>query len=1435
MQGIDFSRIRGHDGSQHKGFEDLVCLLASRSKPENAREFVPKDGTGGDAGVECYWKLNDGSEHVWQAKYFIDRLKKTHWNQVSRSVETALNKHPKLTRYYVCFPIDRTDIRRVNRNGKPVLSELDRWNHYVTKWTALAANKSMEVEFVFWGKLQITSLILQSDPGNLANLTNYWFGATDSTSDAWPHRRFPTNLVDREVKKATDTLRKSRFFPEFDRVRASLILARKLAEGDLIGGTDEVRSHALAWCVRLLARNEELDKAKKYLDLAKELGTSEEIGIAEAFVASQKEDESTALSKLEDIKSTSSRSAAFMIVTNHRGQQKALDWLESTKTKVTELDTDGKYHLLKTHLELGNWVSAQKVAEALTEDDMGCAPILHHMSAVTHLLKAVPNELASSVSKHPPVTMAGIFTLAGDAAAIAARRRARHNFSRAADIAFQLGCPQIATKDDMYAIWLEVMDPDESEEGRNRLEAKLCDTNAALHYVLYGVAFNLNLDTEAIERQINRQIELNGGVPFEAAIARYALAYKQETSEACANYIATYRDELAVHFEEKSIHWMLIEIYASAALPGRAKDILDEMIASGLSDSEERRIRSIISEAEGANPVKSREAVFKETDSLSDLAILVSELYDNEDWDGVCKYGTILFERTSTVTDAERIGLALYNTQQYERLKKFLESNVTLLPQSTQLRMLHCLSLYYEGELLEARSKLEELKDIWDHPYCRELRVNLGISLGDWNSLSSVIAHECANKDDRTAEDLIRTAQLAFHLDLPQSQVRELTFAAVNKANDNANVLAGAYFLATIAGWENAEEVADWLQQAAVLSDDDGPIRKATVQEFVDQKPEWDRIQSEIWSKLCRGELPMFGAGHALNRSLMDMMSYLFYINVAENDPRHRSTVFAYSGRKQRTHFDPGGKIAMDVSTLLTLSSLDILNKALDAFEEVHISHHTLGWFFVERKKVLFHQPSRIKLANQISNMLAEDTLEKLTNDGVRHNDLSDQVGLELAQLITEAENTENEGEIQHLVVCPYPVPHAGSLLDEEADLTKYAKVMSGCASVVEKLRRKSHITEQEEQYTRAYLRLHEKPWSDQPEIADGATLYLTNLATTYFQHLGLLKKLKDAGFRLVVSPSVVSEVNQLISYGNTSDKIDTAIERIRSALQTGITNGKVKTAPIVSPIKPTTTPDESQVQLIPDHPTNGILALAKQYNAIVVDDRFIGQYDHIDAESTVTPVFSSLDVIDVLASSCSITEEDRMAYRTLLRKAGYILVPVEVDELIYHLDNASVIDGEVEVTAELKAIRDNLLLVRLNGCNLSVEKDDWLRMLFRTFRDTLEDLWKTGGDQSEVKARSDWILNQLDLRIWAHCIEKETGTHMVGHGYGAHIMSLLLLPIEGLLEVREDYWGWIEDRVLGPIKEQDPDLFLELVDWYRGFVAVQVDRYVNENKGNGK
>ena len=185
------------------------------------------------------------------------------------------------------------------------------------------------------------------------------------------HPYFPTELVDQKIEDEVDILRKSRFFMEFDRVRFSLTLGRRLVEGELSGGTDAIRGWALAWCARFLSPTEELDKAEKYLKLAKGLGSCPEIDIADAFISSQKgDDKSSALNTLAGIDSPTSRSAALMIVAHHEGAEGAVDWLKTAGIGATDLDPDGKHFLLTRQLELARWEAARETLYALNDQDL---------------------------------------------------------------------------------------------------------------------------------------------------------------------------------------------------------------------------------------------------------------------------------------------------------------------------------------------------------------------------------------------------------------------------------------------------------------------------------------------------------------------------------------------------------------------------------------------------------------------------------------------------------------------------------------------------------------------------------------------------------------------------------------------------------------------------------------------------------------------------------------------------------------------------------------------------------------------------------------------------------------------------------------------------------------------------------------------------------
>ena len=1230
----------------------------------------------------------------------------------------------------------------------------------------------------------------------------------------------PTELVDHKIVEEVEKLKKSRFFIEFDRTISPLRLGRRLVEGDLSCGSDKIRGQALAWCARLLSPSEDFERAEEFLGFAKTLGDFSEGKIAEAFVVSQKGDRSAAFQVLAGIDSDASRSAALIIVAHHDGAECALKWMTDAGYTIDDLDSDGKSFLLTYQLQLGYWSDAAQTVGALSEADFDEAPLLHRLSALTTLVPAVPVDFRAVVLTQVPFEVAD-FPLASDAVAMDARHAAHKYFLNAVEAAKQLSCPLAARTDDEYALWLELRDPVQSLHGKNRLENKLRDPNTALGFVHYALQFGIKLDLNAVERDIERSIAINGGMTIDAAIARFALAFTQPTAEEVANYIARYHNQLAAHIDTKLMRYRQIEMLSHAGLVERANEVLDRLLEEGIPAEQESNLRRIISEAQGRDPVESRKAQYEETRSLGDLINLVAELEEHQHWDDLCEFGKLLFEETHSLRDAERLVNAFNNTHRSEELVGFLNENNDLLSQSKHLRMSYAWGLYHEGAFLESRTVLAELSDDVGSPNYRSLQVNLGIATGDWASLTAYIANEYQNRDDRSAHDLIGAAQLALHLGSPHA--KDLVFEAAAKADDDSAILTAAYFIATSAGWEDDPEVSQWLKKAAELSGDDGPLQRMSLKDILDRKPEWDRRESETWRLLAQGQIPIFLAAQSLNRTLIDLTTFPALANLDERDPRRRSAISAYSGKRVPLEFDIGGKaVALDATALLTLSFLKILDVALDAFETVYIPHSTLGWLFEERRKAAFHQPSRIANARKVRDLLATDMLEKFTPSTAVSSDLSAQVGDELAALIAEAEKVRDDDDTQHIVVRSAPVHRLSSLMEEEANLSAHAAVLSSCLAVVEKLRQKGQLTADEEKRARAYLQLHEKPWPNQPDISDGAILYLDDLSVTYFLHLGFLGKLKAAGFRAVVSPREVSETDALISYERISEDVKTVIEGIRTSLNSRIESGQVR----VSRMRNF---DELEERAIPEHPSASILALAPHCEVSIIDDRFLNQHANIDSGDAQAPVASTLDLLDALVAAGVLTDDDRFEHRTRLRRAGYFFVPVSEDELERCLRESTVADGDVVETAELKAIRESVLRVRMSDWLRLPEEAPWLDGTLKAFVRVLRNLWMDRADIEEVIVRSNWLVKQVDVRGWAHSLMPENADSVVRIGRAAHILLLLTPPTGVQQSVVDAYWNWVEERILAPIQEQFPEVYEWLVNWHRSHVAKIAETQLSE------
>ncbi|MES1240705.1 MAG: ATP-binding protein [Acidobacteriota bacterium] len=223
---IDFGRIRQHQGSQHRGFEELCFqLLPDLSDlPSGAR--VDRHGTP-DGGVEFLATLPDGSVQGWQAKYLF-KLDSGELGQMDRSVRAALGSQPGLTRYTFCLPYNRPagDVPGAK-------SAMERWHDHRKKWEWWAADRGMEVEFDYKGESELLAALNRPSQ---AGRVHYWFDVTVLTREWFRGRlaealhhagpRYTEKLhVDLPIAFLFESLGRTQAFQ--DRLRSGL---RKLRE-----------------------------------------------------------------------------------------------------------------------------------------------------------------------------------------------------------------------------------------------------------------------------------------------------------------------------------------------------------------------------------------------------------------------------------------------------------------------------------------------------------------------------------------------------------------------------------------------------------------------------------------------------------------------------------------------------------------------------------------------------------------------------------------------------------------------------------------------------------------------------------------------------------------------------------------------------------------------------------------------------------------------------------------------------------------------------------------------------------------------------------------------------------------------------------------------------------------------------------------------------
>lgn len=1212
-------------------------------------------------------------------------------------------------------------------------------------------------------------------------------------------------LVDSQIEVRLNRLIKCRFFEEYNKVDESKKLAFDLVEGELATGSALVRSKTLAWCARFLVDAEHASNAKSVLSSARSLADCKEIQVAESILLRHDGHYGEALKGLSNQHDPLVYTAMFIIVQQEHGPAQALEWAEKSQLAFASLDGDGKFFWLHSLFSIEKWDDAHTLAANVLEIDFDQSPILFFTTALANLLVTVPNELRRDLCTYIPFEL-DTFPLKDDRNSLALRKRSAELFLLASKAAKDLSCHEFAKLASDFHLWLLLRDSDSKNAGLLLLKKSLDASDYPLRHLNFAFKFGLKLDFEAVEREIDKQEALTGGTSLDVALGKLVLTLNQSGPAEVLRYLDQCRAQLEGRIVPDLLDSIEIQALAASGQLEQATKRISELAANGISDEtliKYRRTIEVFASDEVGSATRIRQ--YQESGKFSDLVVLVEYLLQTKDWEHLVQYAGELFNRTNSISDAESLVIALESSRKLEELEQFLAINSEIVEKSDLLLSSWSWALFRAGRVAEASGILKNLLARRDNNRDRTLEVNVAIASGAWESLAEFAERQWIDRGKRNAEELMYAARIAQNVSAPRA--RDLMLAAIRAAPTNPEILMNGYILATESGEECDAEISSWLSKAVEYSGQDGPVRNISLEEIANLQPDWNLRAVETSKKVVSGEMPTFLAAKLLGTTLIDLVVANGILNIRKSDPRRRTFISAFSGARKLASVQ-GGSLAMDATAILTLGRLGLLDKLKSTFSNVSIPHSTLSLFFVERKKISFHQPSQIKRANFIRQLISQGVIAIAPETAQTNPDMISEVGNELAALLAEISMKRNEDKSGSYAVTSFPVHRAGSLREEEVNITEYLPILCDAGSVLRKLMRNAQITNIEYQFAQNYLQARGQLSCCEVELPDGASLYFDDLAFIHLYHTGILKYLGNSGLKIFVSSASITHVDALIERESSAPEQLELMRKIKKYLENGIANHEIALLPATNGF------DTSDYDLI-SHPSFSILQDISNKDCILIDERYLNHHSHFDDSKCVkTPIITTLDLLAEWKKNSIISDDDYCHAMTTLRRACYIFVPIDNEELQRYFELADVKNGRLVENAELRAIREYLLCIRMSNAIKFPEEATWLQEVMHTFLNALKKQWLSNVTEEIASARSGWLWRQINALQWATVLPVDSVFANAVQQFKLQNLVLVLSFLnQTYRSVQEKYWRWLEREVLADLKNDHSEVYKEILE----------------------
>ena len=1201
-------------------------------------------------------------------------------------------------------------------------------------------------------------------------------------------------------------------------------LIQRIKNGDLSKTHSSVKAEIFFWGARLCAQdNQTITLVQRFCDELKQIEPDMDVSIVDALLLATKGEVDKALRILRDGEDADSRTVIFSILVRSRGEQHALTWYDNQEDKDNKIffTAAGWWNLVVTLSKLGKWKEAADrllLLETLGSD----TPALAFIEGVINSAMLLPEEFRDITFTTVPVYR-GITSISGE--------EVRHYHARALNCFKDCveGLKKIAGSElvqfinDWY-LWVRLMSPDNSAMtvARQELQQDMEDSKRAVSLMPFAWAFNIHFNEEPLQKHLAKR-KLFGGLNEREQLAEFLLLEQSMEPRELINYLQQYRDRLAEVISPDYITIWWIEALVQDDQTEKARLFLEEQAVS-LGDDVSNRLTVLIDSHDGVDPRPQLETLYKQSGKLIDLKNLISHLKDVDDKEALLPLLKELFVREKNVTNAHNYVACLSNSPHINsgELITFLVAHPDIVEQSNDLISARAWALFQSGEYQKAKEINDSLLVQRIHENDLALDINITVASGEWERFSSIVDREWQRRIKHTPEKLMVLAQLASHEDQNINRGLQLCQLASEKAPDNPHILIAAYMLCFYTG--NEEEAdPNWLSHASKLSSENkGPVMSVDLRYLVN---EWGSERQDylrvIEKRLLDGDIPIGMAAREFNIPLISFFIQASRHNVNELDGRRRTVLPTIAGGHHPIELQENWTIGLDISSIIILSYLGLLKKAIDSFHHVKLAPETMGLLFHEKNQVRFHQPSRIKAAEEIRNLVNQNQLKPTKVQSLYNQAIADEVGPNLAELLQEAR--ENNGR----VICALPLHKVGSYLEKEANLGEYSNLVISICDFCVLLHSEGKIDSYNYGHTSSFLRFrNQAKRTNPPSSLLQHPIYINSLALSYMHDSGLLQSSTACGLDLRIHPSVLIENNALIEAGQHAAGFIARIEEIRMTLRNAVESGTATFLPQIPGHE-----EQEGDQIIQLQTIYSLIENSTSYDALCIDDRFINRYPVVAGSTEqTTPTLCVLDILHYLVNRQIITITSNWTHRHQLRQGGYVLIPIEAEELEYWLKKASFDDNGIKESVELRIIRQTITRIASLGMLDAKNEIGFIINLASTCELAIRNLWKDDAvNTTQTSELSDWIWHHLMTSIYAFRYPGQKVDAVWIRSIMIMKICQLFTPLIGLsAERRIHYSNWIESTIFDPLRPANADLIEDVIE-----VIVDVVKKTEQHQEN--